>query len=73
MTAAAEHPLTIYRKRAGLSLSELAQRAKTTKSWLSRIESGVDKPSSGLIERLIAASDGEICANDFFRSAEVSQ
>lgn len=66
-----EHPLTSYRRRAGLSLDELAQRAKTTKSWLSRIEGGTDKPGPGLIERLISASGGEISANDFFQPPSV--
>ncbi len=62
------HPLKAYRKRQGLTLEELALRAGTTKSWLSRIESG-EPPGTSLIGRLVAASDGQLTPNDFFGAA----
>ncbi|MCB1394286.1 MAG: helix-turn-helix transcriptional regulator [Nitrobacter sp.] len=51
-----------------MTLEELASRVGTTKSWLSRIESG-EPPGSSLIGRLVAASDGQLTPNDFFRAA----
>ncbi len=64
------HPLKRYRLRSGLTLDALAQRAGTTKSWLSRIESGADIPSASLIRRLIDSSGGALCANHFFAPSE---
>lgn len=49
-----EHPLREYRKQRGLSLDLLAQRVGSTKSWLSRIEAGKERPSMALVEKLKA-------------------
>ncbi|WP_041344925.1 helix-turn-helix transcriptional regulator [Nitrobacter sp.] len=68
MSDSAVHPLKAYRKAQGMTLEELASRVGTTKSWLSRIESG-EPPGSSLIGRLVAASDGQLTPNDFFRAA----
>jgi transcriptional regulator with XRE-family HTH domain len=59
------HPLRSYRERAGISLDELASRAGTSKASLSRIETRVQVPSLGLVERIISAAGGELTANDF--------
>ena len=40
------------RERAGLTPSELAERAGTSTSWLSRIESGAYDPSWGSMRRV---------------------
>lgn len=59
------HPLKAYREGAGLSLDDLAGKAGTSKASLSRIEGRLQKPSLGLIERLIAVSGGKLAADDF--------
>lgn len=43
------------RKEAGLTLDDLAEKAGTTKSSVSRIESGDQAPSLDMLERLAAA------------------
>jgi len=43
------------RKEAKITQSELANRAGTTKSYISRIENGAISPSVGAFYRLIAA------------------
>lgn len=63
-----DHPLRVFRKANNLSLEALAQRAGTTKSWLSRIEAG-EIPSTALIARLVSVSEGALTPNDFFVGA----
>jgi transcriptional regulator with XRE-family HTH domain len=63
------HPLTSYRKHAGLTLEAFAAMVGTSKSWLSRIEARLDMPSTDLIARIIRESDGKVSANDFFAEA----
>lgn len=48
-----EHPLTAYRRKHGLTLEALAQRAGTSKATLSRIENNGSDPSVALIRRLM--------------------
>jgi transcriptional regulator with XRE-family HTH domain len=48
------------RRRAGLTQSELAERAGVPKSTVGRIESGARNPSTGMIERLVRASGLDI-------------
>ena len=43
------------RKEVGMTQSELAQRAGTTKSYISKIENGAIEPSVGLFFRLISS------------------
>lgn len=59
------HPLLAYRERTNLKLDELAKAAGTSKSTLSRVERRKCCPSLGLIARLVAATNGEVTANDF--------
>lgn len=59
-----EHPLRTYRRQKLLSLHELAQAAGTTKANLSRIETGVQKPSFDLLKRLIDATGGDVTADE---------
>ena len=47
----------ILRERAGLSRSELAERAGISTSWLSRIESGSYDPSWGSMRRIARGLD----------------
>ncbi len=67
--AGREHPLKRYRLRRGLTLEAFARELGTTKSWLSRIETGASMPSSDLIGRIIASAGGSLRANDFFPPA----
>lgn len=60
-----EHPLRAYRKKAGLTLQELADRAGTTPATLSRIERYELAPSLALISRLKKAARGKLRADDF--------
>ena len=48
------------RKRAGLTQSALAQRAGVAQSTVARIESGVRRPSTDMVERLVRAAGFEI-------------
>ena len=48
--------LKVIRKREGLSLDDLAKRAKVTKPYLSMLESGVRKnPSLPVLKRIAKA------------------
>jgi transcriptional regulator with XRE-family HTH domain len=60
-----EHPLRLYRDRAGLSLEELANACGSTRATLSRIENGLQNPSLALIERIRDATCGAVRADDF--------
>jgi transcriptional regulator with XRE-family HTH domain len=66
------HPLRRFRERAGLTLEQLAILADTSAASLSRIETGQQFPSFGLISRLARVSNGKLCANDFMQR-EVSE
>jgi transcriptional regulator with XRE-family HTH domain len=60
-----DHPLKLWREKRGLTLDELAERVGSSKATLSRIESGKQTPSLGLIGRLKEATNGEVTADDF--------
>jgi transcriptional regulator with XRE-family HTH domain len=57
------HPIKAYRRKHGLSLQVLAERVRTTRSTLSRVEAGLIKPSFDLLDRLTGATGGEISAD----------
>lgn len=57
---AMEHPLKTYRLVKGLSMVEMAERAQTTKSTLSRIEAGLIRPTHDLMLRLAKATHNEV-------------
>lgn len=59
------HPLTVYRKRRGISQDEIAKRVGVTRWTITSIETGRRTPSFGLVAKLIEASRGELNANDF--------
>jgi len=44
------------RSRAGLSQAELAERMKTSQSYIARIEGGRVRPSTAVLERLATAT-----------------
>lgn len=50
--------------------AELARRAGISVSTVTRIASGARNPSRQMIERLIAASDGDLRHSDFFAHPE---
>jgi len=60
-----EHALRRYRRNKGISLEDLARQAGVTKGTLSRIETGKQEASPGLIRRLIALSAGRLSSDDF--------
>jgi transcriptional regulator with XRE-family HTH domain len=59
-----EHPLRAYRRKHGLSQDAIAQTASTTKATISRIEAGSLDPTFDLMRRLLAATKGEISADE---------
>jgi transcriptional regulator with XRE-family HTH domain len=59
------HPLRAYRHRIGESLAAMARRIGTSKATLSRIETGKQNASLGLIVKLKAETKGELSADDF--------
>lgn len=59
------HPLRAYRRSLGESLAALARRIGTSKATLSRIETGKQNASLGLIAKLKAESKGQLSADDF--------
>jgi predicted transcriptional regulator len=58
----ASHLLLAARRRAGLSQRALAHRAGTSQSVVARIEAGTTDPSSGTLQRLLAAAGFELRA-----------
>lgn len=62
-----EHPLRRYRRDAGLTLEALSARLGISKASLSRVETGRQTPSLALLQRITAATDGAVTANDFYR------
>ncbi|QNG44686.1 helix-turn-helix domain-containing protein [Sphingobium yanoikuyae] len=50
--------------------SILAKKARVSVSTVTRIASGQRSPSKRMIERIVAASDGELSYADFFIPAE---
>lgn len=61
------HPLKQYRTENGLTLADLAERAKTSEASLSRIETGKQAPSLGMLAKLKAATG--LTADVFLREA----
>lgn len=64
-----DHPLRQFRERRGLSQGDLAERASTTKATISRIETGECGLSVDMLKRLVAATGGEVTADDLIASA----
>ena len=60
-----EHPLRSYRRKAGLTQDDLAQRLNVKKFTVSRWEAGKRCPSLDLIRRIRNATNGEVTADDF--------
>ncbi|WEG11511.1 helix-turn-helix domain-containing protein [Pullulanibacillus sp. KACC 23026] len=53
--------ITKFRTAKGLTLSELAERAKISKSYLSNIERGINKnPSINILEKTAAVLDVDL-------------
>ncbi len=64
-----DHPLRAYRASKNVRIAELAAAVGVAKSTISRIENREMQPSLGLMSRLIAATGGEVSANDFLTPA----
>ena len=67
-----EHPLRSLRKRADLTLDQVADITGISKASLSRIETGEQKPSFDVIRTLIAFAQGRnaaLTAEDFVNFA----
>lgn len=58
------HPLTRYRQKYSLTLAAFAALVPTTKSTISRIESGYRQPGFALLRAIVAATRGELTADD---------
>jgi transcriptional regulator with XRE-family HTH domain len=58
------HPLTRYRQRHGLTLAAFGQRVPTTAATLSRIETGSRQPTVPLLRAIVAATHGELTADE---------
>ena len=54
-----------YRRARGISLDAIAREANVSPSTISRIETGKQDPSFGLIRRLIQVCGGSLAAQDF--------
>jgi transcriptional regulator with XRE-family HTH domain len=66
------HPIKAYRRKHGLSLQTLAEKAQTTRSTLSRVEAGLIKPSFDLLDRLTGATGGEVSADAIIAAARIA-
>ena len=68
------HPVTAYRERHGLSLSQLAQRCEPPmhKTQIYRIENGLRKPSFDQIVALVAACENAFTADDLIQATPKS-
>jgi hypothetical protein len=66
--------LRSYLTREGLSFAEFGRRCATPHArTIERIAKGQKKPGSKMLPKIIAASNGEVTANDFFPSPAVMQ
>ena len=63
--------LKFYRKRAGLSQAELAEKCNVSNGTIGNIECGTTKPSFDLI--FILASALKVPTSELFKSAEVTE
>lgn len=59
------HPLRTFRMQRRLSLESVASAVKVSKATISRIETGRQTPTLGVIERLIEFSEGALSADSF--------
>lgn len=64
--------LRAYRTAKGLSQEDFAKSVGVQKAAISRIEQGKRVPSMGLVSRIVEASGGELCADDFMPTTEQS-
>lgn len=64
MPADNPHPLTRYRQKHSLTLAAFAALVPTTKGTISRIESGHRQPGFALLRAIVAATRGELTADD---------
>lgn len=61
-----------YRRRRGLTLSELAESIGVTEGAASRYETGTRRPRPGIIARIHRTTRGLVTANDFFEPTRIS-
>lgn len=64
------HPLAKWRKRHGLSQSDLAEMISVTKWTVNRIECGKRFPSRETMRRIVQATKSEIQLDDLIRLPE---
>ena len=62
----AEHPLTEYSKRSGKTATEIAKAAGVSRMTLYRLMKGEQNATISLLERVCAATDGEVTPDAFF-------
>lgn len=61
-----EHPLRKWRKDAGLTLEQAAERVPTVRQVWSDWERGRRRPSSDAMRRLFELTAGKVQPNDFY-------
>jgi glutamine synthetase len=59
-----------YLKRSGLSRTEFAEMVGVAEASMSRYVAGKRVPRPGILRRIVAASGGEVRADDFFADAD---
>jgi transcriptional regulator with XRE-family HTH domain len=64
-----EHPLLLYRRRHGLTQAALAAKVGSTPATLCRIEIGIRRPALRLLQQLVAATEGEVSADEIIAHA----
>jgi len=64
----AEHPLARYRRRHKLTLANFAMQVGTTQGTLSRIETGAREPTAGMLRLIVAATGGEVTADEIINA-----
>lgn len=67
------HPLKVYRDANSIALEELAMLAGTTRSTLSRIESGAFLPSADLAIRVADATGGNVSIDQIIRASAAAR
>jgi transcriptional regulator with XRE-family HTH domain len=70
MRAMTTHPLRAWRQAAGISQEELAGKVGTTKSVISRIETGARDASAELLRKIADVTGNQVTPNDVLLRTE---
>ncbi|WP_042954355.1 helix-turn-helix transcriptional regulator [Rhizobium leguminosarum] len=67
------HPLKVWRASHGLTQAEMAELLGVGLWMVNAVETGRRVPSFSLVEKIIAATGGELQANDLFKPKASSE